>query len=62
MNADLKRVRGEGSDELSPSAKRRALSLHASPPPSDTVGDGMEEWQKVVEVSIILCHMVWTSL
>ncbi|OCF38081.1 E3 ubiquitin-protein ligase BRE1 [Kwoniella heveanensis BCC8398] len=50
MNADLKRVRDNALDDSpSPSAKRRVLG-NASPPVADSDGDGIEDWQRVVEV------------
>ncbi|WVF72955.1 E3 ubiquitin-protein ligase BRE1 [Kwoniella sp. CBS 6097] len=51
MNADLKRVRDNALDDSpSPSAKRRVLGGNASPPVTDSDGDGVEDWQRVVEV------------
>lgn len=51
MNADLKRVRGTGLDDaISPSSKRRALG--ASTPPPNEGDDDVEDWMKVVEVSM----------
>lgn len=52
MNADLKRLRENAGDDaaLSPSAKRRAMSLSTAPI-QDGNDDGTEDWMKVVEVS-----------
>jgi len=51
MNADLKRVRENAGEDgsLSPSAKRRAMSL-STPPVQDGDDNGTEDWMRVVEV------------
>ena len=53
MNADLKRVRENAGEDsaLSPSAKRRAMSL-STPPVQDRDDNGTEDWMKVVEVGL----------
>jgi len=52
MNADLKRVRHGLEDGLSPAAKRRAVGLTDPPSVGNGDDDGIEDWMKVVEVSL----------
>ena len=52
MNADLKRVRETSLEDGPSPLKRRATGPSSPPPPAVNIEDaGMEEWQKVMEVS-----------
>lgn len=53
MSADLKRVRDGALDEFgSPATKKRAMTLSTPPRSDDGEEDKLEDWMKVVEVSI----------
>lgn len=53
MSADLKRVRDGAVDEFgSPASKKRAMSIDTPPRSEDGDEEMLEDWMKVVEVSL----------